>query len=194
MNNKKIKNHTRLEAEAQAERGEMTKIVDQGDEVPFGIRAIEGGCAVDGVWNSKATTPLQTPSSSKPSSPVLKGINTLKKGKRDSSSSNILRLDIPEPAFVTPNSRTTNAGMPISSLENSGSTNRTRVATDSSLMELEPRNRSRTAERMSASGRRGRSGPTGLTYSSASLRGSRPLPPRTSVGKWSSSLYVDAPD
>ena len=27
------------------------------EEVPFGIRAIERGCEVDGVWNSKTSTP-----------------------------------------------------------------------------------------------------------------------------------------
>lgn len=175
-----------MEVEAQVERGEMRKTVGQGGEVPFGIRAIERGCTVDGVWNSKATTPLQTPPSSKPSSPVLRGINTLRKDKRDSSSSNISRLAIPEPVLVTPYSRAQSGGMPCGSVEDSRSTDRTRVATDSPSTELEMSKRAQTADRMSASEHRGRYDPTGVTYSSAWSHESCLLPLRTSVGKWSS--------
>ena len=183
MSYRKIKKHTRIAAEAQAERGEMTKTVEQEDQVSFGIRAIERGCAVEGVWNSKATTPLQTPPSSKPSSPALKGKNTSKKGKRDSSSSNISRLDIAEPALVTSYSREPGVGMPSGSLENSGTTDRTQVAMDSSPVASELQTRNRTAHRIPESRSDRRSVPTALTYPSTSVRGSRPLPSRTSVGK-----------
>jgi hypothetical protein len=105
-NKRKLKKHTIRIAMEIAERGEMAEASRRSDEIPFGIRAIERGCIVEGVWNSKATTPLQTPYSSKASSPVLKAAkNTLKKHKRDSSLSNVSHVDIPEPALVPANSR-----------------------------------------------------------------------------------------
>jgi hypothetical protein len=106
----------------------MTQTVRRSEEVPFGIRAIERGCMVEGVWNSKATTPLQTPTSSKASSPILKGKNTLKKHKRASSLSTVSRLEIPEPALFTPNSRRSGAGYPNVPPENLGTTPRNQVA------------------------------------------------------------------
>ena len=55
-----------LEELAQAEKGQIS-VSDPGtsDEIPFGIRAIEQGYKVEGVWISKTNTPLQTPISSR---------------------------------------------------------------------------------------------------------------------------------
>lgn len=38
------------------------RVVNDGVEVPFGIRAIESGIEVDGVWISRSNTPVQLPS------------------------------------------------------------------------------------------------------------------------------------
>lgn len=69
-------------------------------EEPFGVRAIEKGCEVDGVWNSRTATPLHSPVfRSRNSSPVL-SLNKLRKSNRVSSGSSISALDIPEPAHL----------------------------------------------------------------------------------------------
>ena len=92
--------HTIRTAAEIAQRSEIIEAVRHSEEVPFGIRAIERGHIVEGVWNSKASTPLQTPSSSKASSPVLNARNMLRKHKRESSLSTVSGLDIPEPALA----------------------------------------------------------------------------------------------
>lgn len=45
-------------ASEQAERGEVTLVSQVSDEVPFGIRALIEDAEVEGVWNSRALTPL----------------------------------------------------------------------------------------------------------------------------------------
>src|SRR5947209_2321846 len=56
-NKRKLKKHTDRIATEIEERGEMIEAIRNSEEIPFGIRAIERGCMVDGIWNSKATTP-----------------------------------------------------------------------------------------------------------------------------------------
>lgn len=128
LNKRRLKKHTIRIATEIAERGEMTEAVRRSEEVPFGIRAIERGCMVEGVWNSKASTPLQTPASSKANSPILKGKNTLNKHNRDSSLSNVSDVDIPEPASVTNQSRERGAGLLHVPLENLRNTSRNQIA------------------------------------------------------------------
>jgi hypothetical protein len=127
-NKRKLKKHSDRIATEIEERGEMAEAVRNSEEVPFGIRAIERGCMVDGIWNSKATTPLHTPSSSKASSPVLKAKNTLKKHKRESSLSNVSQLDIPEPASVPSKSTGPGIGFLKIPSEEPGTTPRYQVA------------------------------------------------------------------
>lgn len=52
------------------ERGQVTD-VEQKQDIPFGVRCLENGVDVEGVWSSNANTPLQSPKSSAPSSPRL---------------------------------------------------------------------------------------------------------------------------
>jgi hypothetical protein len=137
-NKRKLKKHTSRIAMEIADRDEMVEASRRSDEVPFGIRAIERGCIVEGVWNSKATTPLQTPTSSKASSPVLKAAkNTLKKHRRDSSLSNVSHVDISEPVLVTPNSRANVFGSPTALVEKNGLKMRNQIAGDKVEMDDE---------------------------------------------------------
>lgn len=85
-----------------AERGEITE--NTSEEVPFGIRAIEAGDEVDGIWNSRAATPLQAPSPksfSEPSTPTMKP-QKLQKARKFGSESSLSGLELPEPAHVKP--------------------------------------------------------------------------------------------
>lgn len=95
----------KLEARAAAdlaERGEITERARSGTEEPFGVRAIEAGHEVDGIWNSRTATPLQLPSPrsvSEPSSPTVKPLK-LQKHRTSESESSLSRLQLPDPAQV----------------------------------------------------------------------------------------------
>jgi hypothetical protein len=83
-----------------AERGEITERASE--EVPFGIRAIEAGAEVDGIWNSRAATPLLAPSAksvSEPSTPTMKP-QKLQKARKFGSDSSLSGLELPEPAHL----------------------------------------------------------------------------------------------
>ena len=103
-NSRKVQRHKLRIAAEIVERGEVTQTMRESAEIPFGIRAIEKGCEVEGVWNSKASTPLQTPIGSKAPSPIIRP-RRLQKRRRSSSLASVSALDMPEPALVTPASR-----------------------------------------------------------------------------------------
>lgn len=75
----------------------MVEAERRKDEIPFGVRAIQSGIQVEGIWISNPNTP--TPST--PASPALtpmggirgNGINSAR-----ASSSTISHLEIPQPA------------------------------------------------------------------------------------------------
>jgi hypothetical protein len=90
----------------------MIQTTGHEDEVPFGIRAIERGCEVNGVWNSRTNTPLQTPGNSNPGSPVMRpkdlgnGLLSLKKHRRALSATAVSNLEIPEPGSTKAEAKT----------------------------------------------------------------------------------------
>ncbi|KAL8715262.1 MAG: hypothetical protein Q9220_001220 [cf. Caloplaca sp. 1 TL-2023] len=78
----------------------------KGNDVPFGIRAIESGIEVDGVWISRSNTP----GNSVPASPALSANQESTApphvtADRTSTISNMSRLEIPQPAHghIRPN-------------------------------------------------------------------------------------------
>ena len=80
-----------------AECGEITERASE--DVPFGVRAIEAGDEVDGIWNSKAATPLQSPTPktfSEPSTSSLKRPK-LQKVRKGESESSLSKFELPEP-------------------------------------------------------------------------------------------------
>lgn len=105
-NNRRIEKHSKAKAADTAERGEMVQPTGQEEEVPFGVRAIARGCEVDGVWNSRTNTPLQTPGNSSPGSPVIRpkdlgnGLVSINKHRRDRSLSTLSNLEIPESSLA----------------------------------------------------------------------------------------------
>ncbi|KAL8913191.1 MAG: hypothetical protein Q9171_001985 [Xanthocarpia ochracea] len=73
----------------------------KGNDVPFGVRAIESGIEVDGVWISRSNTPA----TSTPGSPALSAlketpapVHPVPASDRTSTVSNMSRLEIPQPA------------------------------------------------------------------------------------------------
>ncbi|KAL8839088.1 MAG: hypothetical protein Q9170_001870 [Blastenia crenularia] len=119
----------------------------KGNDVPFGVRAIESGIEVDGVWISRSNTPAN----STPGSPALSADAepTVQNGPtpdRASTTSNMSRLEIPQPAHghPRPNSRSTNStytrvsGNPF---ERSVSSERSPSRLVSTYSELPPRGR-----------------------------------------------------
>lgn len=111
----RLRKYTALIVAKEAHRQEMQRVGSsrrrKGPEVPFGIRAIESGIEVDGVWISRSNTPAQslpaTPAPASPASgpsiaprpPPLKQEDS---PDRSSSASNISRLDIPQPVHGYP--------------------------------------------------------------------------------------------
>ncbi|KAL9607572.1 MAG: hypothetical protein Q9167_007524 [Letrouitia subvulpina] len=106
-NHWKLRRYTKLARNKSGHRTEMQRnnsVVRRqkikGNDVPFGVRAIESGIEVDGVWISRSNTPA--PSS--PASPSLSVTRDSGKEKnvrtpdRGSTASNISRLEIPQPA------------------------------------------------------------------------------------------------
>lgn len=85
-----------------------SKANEYEDDIPFGIRAIERGVSVDGVWVSRSNTPTQSVSGSpaseseslnytRPNPPITAG-----SPDRTSSISNMSHLEIPQPVHGYP--------------------------------------------------------------------------------------------
>lgn len=161
----------------------MREIVGQGDKVPFGVRAIERGYHVEGVWNSKATTPLQTPPSSKPSSPVLRGKRIVKKNKRETIESNTSSPDIPELALIAPCPMDTTAGLVSESLAQFGTTDHTRFAANQPITDCRMAPRAQMAHRIDQWKDRGLNIPTALHVSAPFREGSQRCRVRLSSGE-----------
>ncbi|KAL8717785.1 MAG: hypothetical protein Q9225_005000 [Loekoesia sp. 1 TL-2023] len=124
----------------------------KGDDIPFGVRAIESGIEVDGVWISRSNTPanstpgspaLGSPASSANKEPAAQAAPT---SDRASTVSDMSRLEIPQPAHGhhRPSTRSTNStytrvsGNPF---ERSVSSERSPSRPGSSYSELMPRGR-----------------------------------------------------
>lgn len=93
-----------IQQEMQQAVHRQTQPAEQEDassdrEVPFGIRAIESGIEVDGVWISRSNTPAPSLPDSPMSSISVGPGSTM---NRTSSSSNISRLEIPQPVHNYP--------------------------------------------------------------------------------------------
>lgn len=107
-NHWRLRKYTALAAAKVAQRQEMQHTPSvrrrKGPDVPFGIRAIESGVEVDGVWISRSNTPAP----SVPDSPVSNAsvapspVRGARSPDRNSSSSNISRLEIPHPVHGYP--------------------------------------------------------------------------------------------
>lgn len=113
-NKKRIKKHSKKQTADRAESGEMTQPASQAEEfrVPFGIRAIERGGEVNGVWNSRTNTPLQTLGNSNPGSPTARpkdfgnGLLSLQQRRREISSSTVSNVETAELANARPDPKT----------------------------------------------------------------------------------------
>lgn len=107
-NHWRLRKYTALAAAKAAQRQEMQHTPSvrrrKGPDVPFGIRAIESGIEVDGVWISRSNTPAP----SVPDSPMSNAsvapspVRPAHSPDRTSSSSNISRLEIPQPVHGYP--------------------------------------------------------------------------------------------
>lgn len=115
-NHWRLRKYTALAAAKAAQRQDMQHTPSvrrrKGPDVPFGIRAIESGIEVDGVWISRSNTPAPsapdspTSNASVPQSPARPAHSP----DRASSSSNISRLEIPQPVHGYPGVMTSRGG------------------------------------------------------------------------------------
>lgn len=114
----------------------------RGNDVPFGIRAIESGIQVDGVWISGSNTPI-------PSTPISLAASSVdepspprdhrQSARVSSSSLNILRPEIPQPvrpyAGTSPGKRNPLLGVHSSEPKRGSSAGRTPARPDSPITE-----------------------------------------------------------
>lgn len=115
-NHWRLRKYTALAAAKAAQRQDMQHTPSvrrrKGPDVPFGIRAIESGVEVDGVWISRSNTPAP----SVPDSPLSNASVAPSPSRpahspdRTSSSSNISRLEIPQPVHGYPGVITSRGG------------------------------------------------------------------------------------
>ncbi|KAL9038025.1 MAG: hypothetical protein Q9180_003384 [Flavoplaca navasiana] len=110
-NHWKLRKYTRVaqrkaaQRENGLERAASVGRRKKGNDVPFGVRAIESGIEVDGVWISRSNTPAN----SNPGSPALPATKDLTTpvhpgpaSDRSSTVSNMSRLEIPQAAHGHP--------------------------------------------------------------------------------------------
>lgn len=99
----KLRQYIAIASKKQAQQLELGQEIEvtqrRGNDVPFGIRAIESGIEVDGVWISRPNTPLlDSPKSlAAPSIEASSLSSDTDPSNRVSSASNISRLEMPPP-------------------------------------------------------------------------------------------------
>lgn len=81
----------------------------RGNDIPFGVRAIESGIEVDGVWISRTNTPAPSSPRSQAPAPIAvastpnqastSNQRVRQDPKRASTASDMSRLEIPQPAY-----------------------------------------------------------------------------------------------
>ena len=110
-NHWKLRKYTRVaqrkaaQRENGLERAASVGRRKKGNDVPFGVRAIESGIEVDGVWISRSNTPAN----SSPGSPALSAtkdiatpVHPVPASDRSSTVSTMSRLEIPQAAHGHP--------------------------------------------------------------------------------------------
>lgn len=107
-NHWRLRKYTTIAATTAAQPQDMqqtTRPRRRGDPgVPFGVRALESGIEVDGVWHSRSNTPAPSlPDSPMSSASVSPGsIRRPSSPDRTSTSSNISKLEMPLPVHDYP--------------------------------------------------------------------------------------------
>lgn len=94
----------RLEArvtEEEAERGELPVRVETGIQTEFGVKALDEGSSIEGVWNAHTVTPLQA-GRSRHNSPSFNPMKMFRRSRRNSLVSTIPPLDISIPSAAVP--------------------------------------------------------------------------------------------
>lgn len=111
-NHWRLRKYTTIAATTAAQPQDMQQTMQQttlprrrGDPgVPFGVRALESGIEVDGVWHSRSNTPAPSiPDSPMSSASISPGsIRRPSSPDRTSTSSNISKLEMPLPVHDYP--------------------------------------------------------------------------------------------
>lgn len=79
------------------EKAEVRERIRSSDEIPFGAKAMLEDPDIEGVWNSRASTPLQSPIlAPRSSSHSRLSLNRFSKSRRNSSVSSLSQLDQPQ--------------------------------------------------------------------------------------------------
>ncbi|KAL8938008.1 MAG: hypothetical protein Q9211_003409 [Gyalolechia sp. 1 TL-2023] len=145
----------------------------KGNDIPFGVRAIESGIEVDGVWISRSNTPANSNPNSVPGSPELSANN----GNKAQTAPQFPRLEIPPPAVQghpLPGPRSTSSSYTrVSSnpFDRSIASERSPSSPGSAYAEYLPRGRPSYQPRRSSHLRFSNSHPTNSAEALATLEG-----------------------
>ena len=98
-----LRKYTALAAKRKEEAREMQRTHSvkraKGPEIPFGVRAIESGVEVDGVWISRPNTPVPSSRGSPGVSPVIEPQMTRGSLPSQISDSHISQMAMPQPVY-----------------------------------------------------------------------------------------------
>ncbi|KAI9711624.1 MAG: hypothetical protein M1812_007147 [Candelaria pacifica] len=102
-----LRKYTAVDAAKRAQPEEMRQAPKpsraRGNDIPFGVRAIESGIEVDGVWISRTNTPAPSSPRSLAPAPVAVASSSSQRVRQDpkraSTASEMSRLEIPQPAY-----------------------------------------------------------------------------------------------
>jgi len=85
------------------EKAQIKQELRSSDEIAFGDKAMIEDPEVDGLWNSRASTPLQSPVlAPHGSGPSRLSFNLFSRSRRNSSVSSLTNLKLPEPTTPPP--------------------------------------------------------------------------------------------
>lgn len=111
MNWRKLLRLERRAGEDEAERGELQAHGRAGLDRPFGVKALDEGSSIEGVWNARTTTPLHGPTS-RNRSPLISPAKMFRRSRRNTSISSIPSLDIAESSSAIKTIDTLSATLP----------------------------------------------------------------------------------
>lgn len=105
FDNRRVTKYNKIAVKRMSQTPGMIEAQRQQDDdaesvkVPFGIRALERGIEVEGVWVSPSNTPLQGSPKSAPSTPNL-DTSALKNGAP--TAADLPRIELPQPLYGGP--------------------------------------------------------------------------------------------
>ena len=103
-NHYQLRKYTAIAAKKKEEAQEMHRTPsvkkERGPEIPFGVRAIESGIEVDGVWISRSNTPAPSSRASPVASPIIEPQGVRESVPSHTTFTHISQMAMPQPVYT----------------------------------------------------------------------------------------------